>query len=540
MKRVRYPGAQPFSEQQADIFFGRKDAEEELYQLINQESLVVLYGKSGMGKSSLLNAGVIPHIRKERKYRPIPIRFYAHTGQEQMPVVTTATSIGEDHTTFLDELLENDGSLWKQIKAEQIQQEDQDGILLIFDQFEELFTYPKEAQLQFRRQLAEALYTKLPQRYRDMLELYDADDLPFNAEQLALLQRPLNLHIIFSIRQDRMHLLGNLSDYLPTISKHWYELKALDRANARQAIVAPALEEGDFRTAPFNYTDDALNEMLDFLSGEDASIESTQLQIVCNAMEERVEKKNLATIDLDNLGRLDEIIENYYGEKINAINDPVQQLAARKLIEDGLIFEAEERRLSLYEGQIFQSFQLNKETLKVLVDSHLLRAEPSLRGGFTYELSHDTLVAPILTARGERVAKEEAKKAAEEKAKQQAELEEERAKRRRALAFAGGAFILAIIAIVAAIWGFTERDKAQKLQKDAEEKEQKIEQQYKALQAEVRKREELELKEMIETVESYLDAGYMEDARLLIDDIVKRDTNQVVKDLIPELQNRLK
>jgi hypothetical protein len=65
------------------------------------------------------------------------------------------------------------------------------------------------------------------------------------------------------------------------------------------------------------------------------------------------------------------------------------------LIEDGLIYEEEERRLSLYEGQIRKMYHISDAMLSHLVNERLLRSEPSLQGGYTYELSHDTLVRPV-------------------------------------------------------------------------------------------------------------------------------------------------
>jgi len=74
-KKYRYPGVQPFKQIEQDIFYGREKDAEDLYRLINVEKEVLLYGKSGLGKSSLINAGVIPKIESEGKYIPISIRF---------------------------------------------------------------------------------------------------------------------------------------------------------------------------------------------------------------------------------------------------------------------------------------------------------------------------------------------------------------------------------------------------------------------------------------------------------------------------------
>lgn len=70
----RYPGVVPFSEQQADLFRGRDKEKAELYNLVVAEQTVVLFAKSGVGKSSLLQAGLFPKLRKNG-YHPIKVRF---------------------------------------------------------------------------------------------------------------------------------------------------------------------------------------------------------------------------------------------------------------------------------------------------------------------------------------------------------------------------------------------------------------------------------------------------------------------------------
>lgn len=58
----RFPGINPFQTEEQDRFFGRDDDIRELHALIALEKVVVLFGKSGHGKSSLLNAGIVPRF----------------------------------------------------------------------------------------------------------------------------------------------------------------------------------------------------------------------------------------------------------------------------------------------------------------------------------------------------------------------------------------------------------------------------------------------------------------------------------------------
>src|SRR6266545_1110671 len=73
--RTRYPGAQPFSDDEISrkTFFGRPRESRDLTNTILANRLVVLYAKSGLGKTSLLNAGVAELLRNE-KCLPLVVR----------------------------------------------------------------------------------------------------------------------------------------------------------------------------------------------------------------------------------------------------------------------------------------------------------------------------------------------------------------------------------------------------------------------------------------------------------------------------------
>jgi len=75
MKTYRYPGINPFTTDEKDIFFGRTSEIDKLFKLLRVEELVVLFSKSGLGKSSLINAGVIPMIQEKNVFLPISVKF---------------------------------------------------------------------------------------------------------------------------------------------------------------------------------------------------------------------------------------------------------------------------------------------------------------------------------------------------------------------------------------------------------------------------------------------------------------------------------
>ena len=169
----RYPGARPFEPEDAGIFFGREKEIEHLLQRVQLETLMVLYAKSGLGKSSLLNAGLLPRIQEKQQLKPFSIRFQAFqegSPNNRMPLDRARERL-QTRSPLLDHLFEEQPkSLWYLIKAHQLNEEDYKGALLVFDQFEELFTYPPEAIQAFARQLSELLYVTIPDPYREGLE----------------------------------------------------------------------------------------------------------------------------------------------------------------------------------------------------------------------------------------------------------------------------------------------------------------------------------------------------------------------------------
>jgi WD40 repeat protein len=471
MKKFRYPGARPFTSEQTAIFFGRDKEKKEMLQLIDLEQILLLHSKSGMGKSSLINAGVIPELTKNGSddpmkstaYVPILFRFGAYTEDNQdTPFRITRRRIRMEHpieNSFLEKILPGDRSLWAYLKNVQICRPQAKGFVLIFDQFEELFTYPKEQVQLLGKELASAFFEEIPQRFINGFEQRYKEDPSFlSEEEMNLLHEPFNLKIIFSIRSDRMSLMDKLKRFFPTILKNTYELEALSIESAEEAIINPAYsQEKGFISPTFDYSDEALEYILSYLTkSKTQKIESFQLQILCQYVEAEVMEQNLKEVTKENLGDLDEIYANYYGNQIAKLPDEEDQLAARRFIEEGLILEEEKRRLSLHESQILSFYGISRELLRKLVDTHLIRREPTTKGGYIYELSHDSIVAPILKAKKERRKKEEIlaeERRKKEEAARLQKLEEERKKDKKRLATLQRANIATILAVLLTIFG---------------------------------------------------------------------------------------
>jgi hypothetical protein len=215
-----------------------------------------------------------------------------------------------------------------------------------------------------------------------------------------------------------MSLLDSMKDKLPAILQNRYELKGLSEVQAREAIEEPAQREGKFASPPFSYSDEALRIMTQKLADtQDArtvGIEAFQLQILCEYLEDKIIKNVIPGnfIEPQHFAfKINEVFEGYYQRLIGRLDTKDQQ-SARLLIEETMILEDENsgevRRLSVDEGIMKNEKGITQALLDKLENTFLLRRESTSTGGFNYEVTHDTMIVPILKSKAQRKAQERA------------------------------------------------------------------------------------------------------------------------------------
>ncbi len=539
----RYPGVQPFSKAQKAQFFGRDDDIDRFLDLVFLEKLTVLFGKSGYGKSSLLNAGILPRLDEEtakdrRRYVPVTVRFNLWTGGQDSLLQKFMF-----HVTHTLEPLRGKriarvikgvpDTLWSQLKFADVGSEavtpshrltgpnDPVTFILIFDQFEEFFSYPQAQQQDFKRQLAELLYADVPTYLKQNEDRH-------SPEELAFLYEKIDVKVILSIRADRLSDLDRLKDKLPAILHKRFELRALSREQARDALVKPALLAGNFRSPAFNWQSETTERILQELSsdstGRSSGVEAFQLQILAQNIENLVIRGEIADRDGDGTpdvypddlpADLSNIYAEYYRTKIADL--PVdRQLVARKLVEDGLVFTGEQgeaRRLSMDGDVLRQQFGADEALLKSMEDTFLVRREVNSLGGWNYELSHDTLVKPVVEARAIRRAAEEHLENERRTLEAEAHAAKERRKRQRANALS----FVAVLGLIFAGWQYFEADKSRGL---AEERLQEVQQKEDQRKAAEGAKEVIFMRGQVQYTENFLLAGECTLARLGLDTLL--------------------
>lgn len=319
------------------------------------------------------------------------IKSAAAAYQRQNPAIVYTEGVGE--------------TLWEFFKTTMFWQGD---VLLtpvlVFDQFEEIFTLQTtEHRATLARELGDLFRGTLPHSIRQQRQTARSEGESDITGDLS--EQAPNVRVILCLREDYLGALQELAADIPTIFDDRIRLSPLTEQQAQRAICIPAslaqnaATNGQFKSPPFDYTDDALTEIIDFLSGKSEVIEPFQLQLICRHIEEQQIKNGLTTITSHELGgrkRLATIVSDFYKQTIAKL-PKTERKHARRLCEEGLL-TAEGFRLTLQEKQILSDYRISQASLEALEEARLLRKEPRLESYF-YELSHDSLAQPILDNR---------------------------------------------------------------------------------------------------------------------------------------------
>jgi len=364
--------------------------------MVLTESVVVLYAESGIGKTSLLNAGLMELLR-QRELIPLRVRFSTRANS---PVQAVLHDIG----TSVDHKVEykpgEEKTLWQFFKTVEFWSAE-DVLLtpvLILDQFEELFTLcTPEGRREFITQLADLVRNRIPQSLRDSLK--EGNKFPYT-------ETAPRVKIIISVREDFLGELDELCHEIPDIRQNTLRLVALTREQGKRAIEEPAqLQDAAITTPSFTYTPEAVEEMLDFLCTSRVKgtavnvyvVMPYQLQVLCGHLEQKVLETGKTTIGLGDLGGkegLHGVMRHFYDREVGRLHSARERRRVHRLFEKGLLTETD-RRLKLDEEDIKSRFKVPNSVLDTLVNSRLLLRSEYRNMEFQYELSHDTLVAPI-------------------------------------------------------------------------------------------------------------------------------------------------
>ena len=426
-----YKGLNAFDDSELDalLFFGRERETEIVVANLIASRLTVLYGPSGVGKSSLLRASVARSLR-ELPEEPLVVVFSSWSDD---PNAALSDAVGE-----ASGLVTNGSAL----AALDLAQSERD-VYLVLDQAEEYFLYHAD----------------------------DSGPSSFAEALPAVLGSPSRVNVLVSLREDSLAKLDRFTGRIPGLFANTLRLDRLDRAAATAAILRPAQRFSELTGESVSIEPALVDRVLDEVSagqiesalgglgmveGADLSarIEAPYLQLVMQRLwdEERVAGSTvLRAQTVDRLGGAQQIVEEHLVGAMAELSEEQKRIAARifnhLVTPSGTKIAHEVPDLADF-GHVSEATLL--PVLAALSSRRILR--PVDEGGAPrYEIFHDVLCEPVLAWRTAYEAERELDE----------ERERARRKQRRLLAvIALGVVLLAAMAGVTA-YALAQRSDAQ-------------------------------------------------------------------------------
>jgi len=399
-----WPGLLAFRETDEGYFQGRKTETEDLLRLTLRERLAVLFGLSGLGKSSLLQAGLFPRLRQENVF-PIYLRLDFSSAKPDLVAQVLAVIAREAKAhgieapqpkageTLWEYFHRSDNNFWNARNRPMLP-------LLAFDQFEEVFTLGRldsdrsAATDAFLKELADLAECRPPAKLKAWIDQHPDEAAAFNFGRHYY-------KVLVGIREDFLADLETLRTSMPSVALNRLRLRrmngdaALLVVNQVQNLIDPDVGEKVVRFVAADKRDLALSEL---------EVEPALLSVVCRELNNRRQQLKEPKISSALLqGSQEQILADFY-ERSTADLTP----EARHFIEDHLITVSGFRDSVALENAL-NTPGISREAIDTLVERRLVRRED--RGGSQrLELTHDLLAGVVRTSRDTRHQREAAEK----------------------------------------------------------------------------------------------------------------------------------
>lgn len=420
MNRNENPWKGLDSYQETDRLYGRDDEVEELMSRIEYNVQTVLYSRTGIGKSSILKAGIYPKARKVGMF-PVSIRLQHTTNPEESIPAYSAQIIrsleeelrvqGGVATELVPHRGGHEEELWEYLHRHTFSIGGEKVIpLLVLDQFEEIFTLEKNVLRvsAFFAQVADLLNGIVP----EYLTSDDPAETPAEVtvpkenifislrekhrQQEAPYLKTDEFRIIFSLREDYLSYLEQNTTRIPSMKLNRYCLLPINEEQAATIIMEPR---------PGLVSQDVAYLIIKKVTGEtdfqldghpSLFVDSAILSLYLSRLYDKMpEGSDCITAELvDRFG--DNIIQDFY---LDAIRDVRTEIV--EYLEDNLLTgEGRRENVSLYNATHIGG--MTPEELRLLCDERRLLRRFYYGGSQRVEFVHDILCPVVKDRRDTR------------------------------------------------------------------------------------------------------------------------------------------
>ncbi len=399
---------------EGEVLYGRNSEIQVLSLLVMQNCQTVVYGRSGIGKSSILNAGIFPIVREHGIF-PVYIRLEHNVEVSYLDQIKAAINREVEKSQdgikiHSEELVEptSTESLWEFFHR--INYKDGEGNvvkpLIVFDQFEEIFTLESNHSkvANFFSEITDLLNNVKPE-YLVKAELgdsanYSTDDSDDDILGLASLTASVNayksdpdFHIVFTLREDFLSYLERNTTDIPSLKNNRYCLQPINDEQAAEIIMQP--RKGLVTTTVAKLIIEKVTGETNFeIDGvPEIMVDSAILSLYLSRLYEKMESVGDNVISRDLVETYSaNIIEDFYADAISGLSkQTVEWLEDTLINEDG-------RRDNRDRSTVLRESGMTDAELDHLVNDVKLLRQFSYGGDLRIEFIHDVL-CPVIVAR---------------------------------------------------------------------------------------------------------------------------------------------
>ncbi|TCG03486.1 hypothetical protein BZM27_48105 [Paraburkholderia steynii] len=439
-----WPGLEPFDETDRDFFHGRSTESADLLSLVRRELLTVLFGRSGLGKTSLLKAGLFPLLRGE-DYLPVYVRLdHADQAPPLRNQVLHELQVACEMARVQATLPATDEGLWSffhRRDAEFWSRRNRPVTpVVVFDPFEEIFTVGQETDVSreraaaFLAELADLVENRPPNVVRQALEADPTVARHYDFKRAAV-------RLVLSFREDFLAEMEGLKAPMPSLMYNRYRLLPMDGSQAYAVVTAAGGHLMDNEIARRILRLTWKNEPappVDTAEFPRMEIDPALLSVVCSELNH---KRQLAKPPLQRItpalleGADREILTGFYERGVAGLDPRV-----RGFVEDELITDRGYRDSHDLDDALSLP-GITREALDALIQRRLLRVDERQHIR-RLELTHDVLTRVVKESRDQRRAREAEAQAA--LAQQGAWLRQRRNRRNGLIALVGIVLIVGL------------------------------------------------------------------------------------------------
>ncbi len=418
-----FPGVQPYGVDDRQRFFGRDETIERLCEAILTNRCVIVHGPRSAGKSSLLQAGVLPRLTEEHDTRIIEVEEWPEV---EDPTVRLATVIRGEfgiRESATDEAAKE--LVLKTVRS--AARTSPRSLVICLDQLEQILTADRTTE-------------ELQTFFGCLNELFA---LSFQT-----------LRFVLVIRDDCLAAFRDRLRHGQKGAEHEFRIGRLDLTQMVDIVMNAAMA-GD---PSQEWSVDEVHALLSptVVSGqtvsEEAELEAAHVQIVCRRLfERRAAGKTVDVVDAEHtLREYLEIFLVTQGVNRSKYEVVLEALVARKESSRTLRSETELAEIVDDDNEL----HLRKRQLEKLAVLH----EVNVRGNRYYELTHAAFAQHVFL---KRQARERAERVERERVETQERLARERRQRRRARLLALSSVTMFVVTILLGAWARTQQKRAE-------------------------------------------------------------------------------